>query len=252
MIFKNFSSNFPELIETQIFPTTGDDVESQYVCITLQIVPTAGYPDTKPIFKLKSPRGLDDAGIATIERAVSQKLDESLGQPVVFDLIDLIREHLTESNLPTGQCVICLYGFQEGDEFTKTSCFHYLHSHCLAIWLTNAKKNFDEEQAKLPNWQKNEAKPFQSSCPVCRELIDVQVEKLQEAPPPLEQESAPEFRLTDELKALQAQMAQLFRHQQENGGIIDVNAEEKALIAIDPEGAANEQKRRQDNLTRKF
>lgn len=239
-------SDFPELIETTIFPTTGEDTDRQYVCITLQIMPTSQYPETKPDFKLKAPRGLDDGGIAAIERAIAQKLDESLGQPVVFDLIDLIREQLTESNLPTGQCVICLYGFQEGDEFTKTVCYHYLHSHCLAVWLMNASKNYDEEQAKLPTWQRNEAKPFQSCCPVCRELIEVDVEGLKQARPPQELENAPDFCLTEELKALQAEMSKLFLKQKEKGGIIDVSADEKNLLAIDPEGAANEQKRRQE------
>lgn len=239
-------SEFPELIETTIFPTTGEDTDRQYVCITLQIMPTASYPEDKPDFKLKAPRGLDDGGITAIERAIQQKLDETLGQPVVFDLIDLIREHLTESNLPTGQCVICLYGFQDGDDFTKTACYHYLHSYCLGVWLTNARKNFDEEQAKLPNWQRSEAKPFQSCCPVCREIIDVDVDSLKAAQPPQELENAPEFQLTEELKQLQAEMSKLFLKQKEKGGIIDVTADEKTLIAIDPEGAANEQKRRQE------
>lgn len=244
-IFDRFS-DFPEMIETTVFPTTCEDTDRQYVCITLQIMPTNRYPETKPDFKLKAPRGLDDHGVTVIERAITQKLEESLGQPVVFDLIDLIREHLTESNLPTGQCVICLYGFQDGDEFTKTACYHYLHSHCLGIWLTNARRNFDEEQAKLPAWQRNEAKPFQSCCPVCRETIDIDVESLKLAQPPQELESAPEFCLTAELKALQLEMSKLFMKQKEKGGIIDAAAEEKMLIAIDPEGAANEQKRRQE------
>lgn len=237
-------SDFPELIETRVFPTTGEDTERQYVCITLQIMPTKEYPETKPDFKLRNPRGLDDACISAIEKAIVAKLDESIGQPVVFDLIDLIREYLTESNVPTGQCVICLYGFQEGDDFTKTSCYHYLHSHCLAIWLQNARRNFLEEQSKLPQWQRSEAKPFQSSCPVCREAIDIDLEKLKEAKTPQELENAPQFTLTEELKQLQAEMAKLFLHQKQKGGIIDASVEDKTLIAIDPEGAANEPKRK--------
>ncbi|EDS31659.1 conserved hypothetical protein [Culex quinquefasciatus] len=154
-------SGYPELIETTVFPTVGEEVDSQYVCITLQIspflsvLPVPGYPDVKPNIKLKNPRGLDDHIINCIEAAVRQKLDECLGSPVVFDLIDIIREHLTESNLPTGQCVICLYGFQEGDEFTKTVCYHYLHSHCLACHLKASKKNYDEELAKMPVSRRN-------------------------------------------------------------------------------------------------
>ncbi|XP_055596790.1 E3 ubiquitin-protein ligase RNF25 isoform X2 [Uranotaenia lowii] len=233
-------SGIPSLIETTVFPTVGEEVDSQYVCITLQVQPVNGYPDVKPIIKLKNPRGLDDHCINTIEAAVRQKLDESLGQPVVFDLIDIIREHLTESNLPTGQCVICLYGFQEGDEFTKTVCYHYLHSHCLACHLKASKRNYDEELAKMPVWKQKEAKPYQAQCPVCRESIEVQVEPLSKCRPPSELANAPRFQLTDELKALQVQMNRLYMHQKSRGGIIDLDAEEVNVISIETEGGNGE------------
>uniref|UniRef100_A0A182TRH5 RWD domain-containing protein n=1 Tax=Anopheles melas TaxID=34690 RepID=A0A182TRH5_9DIPT len=238
-ITKN-ASGFPELIETTVFPTVGEELESQYVCITLQVLPSAGYPDVRPNVKLRNPRGLDDNIIGLIERAVQQKLTESLGQPVVFDLIDIIREHLTESNLPSGQCVICLYGFLEGDEFTKTVCYHYLHSHCLACHINASKRNYEEEIEKLPIWKRKEAKPFQAQCPVCREAIDVEVEPLMRCRPPAERESAPRFQVTDELKSLQAQMNRLFMHQKRRGGIIDLEAEEGNVIAIRTESPNGE------------
>ncbi|XP_058459888.1 E3 ubiquitin-protein ligase RNF25 [Malaya genurostris] len=230
-------SGFPELIETTVFPTVGDELDSQYVCITLQVLPVSGYPAVKPNIKLKNPRGLDDQIINSIETAVRQKLDECLGQPVVFDLIDIIREHLTESNVPSGQCVICLYGFQEGDEFTKTSCYHYLHSHCLACHLNASKRNYDEELAKMPVWKQKEAKPYQALCPVCREPIDLEVEPLTKCQPPVELVNAPRFELTDELKSLQAQMTRLYLHQKSRGGIIDLDAKEGNVIAIETENA---------------
>lgn len=126
-------------------------------------MPSIGYPDIKPKYQLRNPRGLDDMSIEQIRAAVEQKLIESLGSPVVFDLIDVIREHLTDSNLPSGQCVVCLYGFQDGDAFTKTDCYHYLHSYCLARHLDASKNNYDEEQEKLPAWQRKSAKPYQVS-----------------------------------------------------------------------------------------
>jgi len=126
-------------------------------------MPVEGYPDVKPEFKLRNPRGLDDHTITMIEDSIKQKLNESIGIPVVFDLIDVIREHLTDRNLPSGQCVVCLYGFNEGDQFTKTACYHYLHSYCLARHLVASKKNYQEEQDKLPAWQRNLSKPFQVS-----------------------------------------------------------------------------------------
>ncbi|KXJ84258.1 hypothetical protein RP20_CCG018887 [Aedes albopictus] len=234
------SSGIPEMIETTVFPTVGEEVDSQYVCITLQVLPGPTYPDVKPTIRLKNPRGLDDHIINNIESAVRQKLDESVGQPVVFDLIDIIREHLTESNLPSGQCVICLYGFQEGDAFTKTVCYHYLHSHCLACHLNASKRNYDEELSKMPVWKQKETKPYQAQCPVCREPIEVEVEPLSKCRPPSELINAPKFRVTDELKTLQAQMSRLYLHQKSRGGIIDLDAEEGNVIAIETEGANSE------------
>lgn len=115
------------MIETIVLPTVGEEIDSQYVCITLQVMFTKGYPDAEPKYQLRNPRGLDDFSIETIRRAIDLKLKESIGAPVVFDLIEVIREHLTHSNLPSGQCVVCLYGFQSGDAFAKTECYHYLH-----------------------------------------------------------------------------------------------------------------------------
>lgn len=149
------------MIETIVLPTVGEEVESQYVCITLQVLFTKGYPDVEPKYQLRNPRGLDDFSIDAIRKAIDVKLKESIGAPVVFDLIEVIREHLTHSNLPTGQCVVCLYGFQAGDEFTKTECYHYLHSYCLARHLDASKLNHDEEIEKLPTWQQKTIKPFQ-------------------------------------------------------------------------------------------
>lgn len=76
-------------------------------------------------------------------------------------IIQLIREHLTRSNLPTDQCAVCLYGFREGDEFTKTECYHYFHSHCLAAHVAAAERYYREEQDKLPQWQQDATNKFQ-------------------------------------------------------------------------------------------
>lgn len=236
-IFSRFDvfSGFPELIETIVLPTVGEEIDSQYVCITLQVMPTIDYPDVKPHYQLRNPRGLDDNGIESIRKAVEQKLDDSIGSPMVFDLIDVIREHLTDSNLPSGQCVVCLYGFQEGDAFTKTVCYHHLHSYCLARHLDASRHNYDEEYVKLPAWQQQTAKLYQAHCPVCREPIDDDPEPLRAASPPCELKNAPDFELTSELKGLQVKMANLYMHQKQRGGIIDLNADDSNVISIDSE-----------------
>lgn len=76
---------------------------------------------------------------------------------------------------------------------------------------------------------------FQAFCPVCRELVSDNVDPIHNALPPLELRNAPAFQLTNELKDLQARMANLFLHQKNLGGIIDLNSEESNVISIDSE-----------------
>lgn len=203
-------------------------------------MPSEGYPEISPAFQLKKPRGLDDEAINVIKKAILTKLNESIGLPVVFDLIEVIREHLTESNLPSCHCCVCLYGFQEGDQFAKTDCYHYLHSYCLARHLVASKKNYQEEQDKLPAWQRKMSKPYVQRCPVCREAIHNEVEPLLKSIPPIELENAPKFELTDELIHLQNKMAGLFLHQQHRGGIINLKEEEGNVISIETEESVDD------------
>ncbi|CAH2013040.1 unnamed protein product [Acanthoscelides obtectus] len=228
----------PELIKTTIFPSTANEVDKQYVCVTLEVKLPEEYPDCEPVVQLRNPRGLDDSTINHLYKSIKEKCVDNVGQPVIFELIDLIRENLTESNLPTCQCAVCLYGFCEGDSFTKTQCFHYFHSYCLANHVSITKRHFQEEQDKLPAWQKS-TKGFQATCPVCREPIECNVDELKTANPPKELESAQKFEVSNDLRLLQERMRQLFSYQKSRGGIIDVEAEENKLLLITQSGEEN-------------
>ncbi|XP_043462520.1 E3 ubiquitin-protein ligase RNF25 isoform X2 [Leptopilina heterotoma] len=226
----------PELIEILVFPSTGNDSQSQYVCVRLIVKLLTGYPDISPEVSFRNPRGLDEGTMKLIQSEAEVKCQDFVGQPVMFELIELVREHLTKSNLPTGQCAVCLYGFREGDEFTKTECYHHFHSHCLASHVAAADRYYREEQEKLPQWQQDSSKQFQALCPVCRESINCDVETLYSAPPPIDVETATDFSVTAELRELQRKMAVLYLHQQQRGGIIDLEAEEiKMLVRTEDE-----------------
>lgn len=233
-------------IETTVLPLTGEEDEQQYICVTLQVLPPPGYPDVSPAFKLLRPRGLDDGRLEAIRSACNAKIKESIGLPVVFDLIEVVREHLTGSNLPSGQCVICLYGFSEGDEFTRTECFHYLHSYCLARHLNALRRSYQEEYDKLPAWLQKTADPFQALCPVCREHIHDESDSLKCAMPPSELENAPEFQVTQELRQMQQRMSQLYLQQKSRGAIIDAEAEAGTVIAIETEEDVRRRQRREE------
>lgn len=79
----------PTVIETVVHPSTGDDADQQFVCITLEVKLTPHYPDCSPEVALRNPRGLDDALVANIKSQIKEKLLECLGQPVVFELIEV-------------------------------------------------------------------------------------------------------------------------------------------------------------------
>lgn len=77
----------PQIIETVVHPSTGDDPDQQYVCVTLQVTLTPDYPEKSPDVLLRSPRGLDDEILGIMNKQIKHKLEECIGQPVVFELI---------------------------------------------------------------------------------------------------------------------------------------------------------------------
>ncbi|KAK7862256.1 hypothetical protein R5R35_008133 [Gryllus longicercus] len=231
VIVKCDENGFPSSVETVVFPATADDAMRKYVCVTLVVELPEGYPDKTPNVMLRNPRGLDDTVLEKIQVDIKEKCSDYTGQPVIYELIELVKEHLTASNLPSCQCAICLYGFSEGDQFTKTECYHYFHSYCLASHVVNTEKSFKEEQEKLPAWQRVQ-KTFQVQCPVCREPIAYDMDLLTSAPPPLDVENARQFELNDELRSLQQKMASLFSYQKSRGGIIDPEADDSKLVLV--------------------
>lgn len=93
-------------------------------------------------------------------------------------LLQKAKEILTESNIPHGSCVICLYGFkvchhrklsqnadsnlsavcscscvcvclQEGETFTKTNCYHYFHCHCLGRYVSHSESELRQREKEL-------------------------------------------------------------------------------------------------------
>ncbi|XP_039752850.1 E3 ubiquitin-protein ligase RNF25 isoform X2 [Pararge aegeria] len=222
----------PRAIETLIHPSTADKKEEQFVCVTLEVILTPDYPESSPEVILRNPRGLDDKLVNEIHKKIKEKLDRHVGNPIVFELIEIVRGFLTECNLPSGQCVICLHDFVNGDVFTKTPCYHHFHSHCLSKHLINSKKYYDEELEKLPNWQRSEAIPYKQTCPVCRCELKFDVSTLEQAPPPVDSINAPPFRLTDELRALQDRMAAQLARQIARGGVVGMGDEGPPLLTI--------------------
>ncbi|CAK1551257.1 unnamed protein product [Leptosia nina] len=234
-IIIKWEDGVPKGVEMNVLPSTCDNTDEQYVRLTLEICLSPDYPETSPKVIMRNPRGLDDRILSCMQSDIEDKLNENIGHLIVYELIEMVRECLTQCNLPRGQCVICLHGFVQGDIFIKTPCFHYFHSQCLSKHFIAGKKYYEEELDKLPAWQRMEAKAYQQTCPVCRSTVQFNVDDLKLAPPPVESIDAQPFHLTDEIRSMQERMAALMAHQISRGGVIGIgDTEPPPLIITDP------------------
>lgn len=79
----------PHIVEMVVHPSTGNDTDQQFVCVTLEVKLTPGYPDCSPEVTLRNPRGLDDEVLGSINSQIQHKLHDCAGLPVVFELIEV-------------------------------------------------------------------------------------------------------------------------------------------------------------------
>lgn len=151
-----------------LHPATAEVQDSQFVCFTLVLQVPVQYPHEVPQISIRNPRGLSDEQIHKISQALGHVAKEGLGTAMLYELIEKGKEILTDNNIPHGQCVICLYGFQEKEAFTKTPCYHYFHCHCLARYIQHMEQELNtQEQEQQHVVTKQKAVGVQ--CPVCRE-----------------------------------------------------------------------------------
>nr|XP_038939284.1 E3 ubiquitin-protein ligase RNF25 isoform X2 [Rattus norvegicus] len=174
-----------------LHPATAEVQDSQFVCFTLVLQVPVQYPHEVPQISIRNPRGLSDEQIHKISQALGHVAKEGLGTAMLYELIEKGKEILTDNNIPHGQCVICLYGFQEKEAFTKTPCYHYFHCHCLARYIQHMEQELNTQEQE------------QQHVVTKQELY---------------QPSAESLRQQEELK-------RLYQRQQEKGGIIDLEAE---------------------------
>ncbi|XP_062435145.1 E3 ubiquitin-protein ligase RNF25 [Rhea pennata] len=207
-----------------LHPATGEDQDSQYVRFTLVLSVPPQYPDKAPEIAIRNPRGLSDEQLQKISQTLGHVAEARLGTEVLYELIEKGKEILTDNNIPHGQCVICLYGFQEREAFTKTQCYHYFHSHCLARYAQHMEEEVlmqqEEREQHLAPSPKQEVGV---QCPVCRETLVYDLCALKAAPPP--QHPLEPYRPDAKTLQHQEELRLIFKRQQEKGGIIDPEAE---------------------------
>ncbi|XP_062047914.1 E3 ubiquitin-protein ligase RNF25 [Lepus europaeus] len=225
-VIKGSGRSSPWEILITLHPATAEDQDSQYVCFTLVLRVPAQYPYEVPEISIRNPRGLSDEQILKISQALGSVAKAGLGTAILYELIEKGKEILTDNNIPHGQCVICLYGFQEKEAFTKTACYHYFHCHCLARYIQHMEQELkaqgqEQEQDRQHAAAKQTAVGVQ--CPVCREPLVYDLASLQAAPEP--QQPVELYQPSAESLLQQEELKRLYQRQQARGGIIDLKAE---------------------------
>ncbi|XP_065570736.1 E3 ubiquitin-protein ligase RNF25-like [Artemia franciscana] len=228
-------SGIPLLVRSTLYPATAEDSSQQYVCTDLEISLPKGYPDVSPTIRLRNSRGLSDLVIKQIEEACKRRCVDFKGNPILYELFELVKDHLTNSNRPAGDCPICLFGFHPNDDFVHTECYHHFHKHCLYRYIISTKRGWNEEDQELISHgaalhllNREERKVL---CPMCRLTIDLQEEDLANAQSPVEYSQAPESYVTSEdISNIQKGFQSLYLKQKMKGAIIDPTEEPPVLV----------------------
>ncbi|XP_014668433.1 PREDICTED: E3 ubiquitin-protein ligase RNF25-like [Priapulus caudatus] len=192
------------------------------------------YPDVPAEVRLQSPRGLAEDVLKRLEIDIAALATARIGVPMLYEIIEYVKDDLTDQNIPHGECSICLELFEEADVFTKTECYHHFHQYCLGRYVEHSLA-----EQKIAQREKSTATALAEStkpcvlCPVCRVEITFNLPLLKSAPPPVSSLEKVSFEPSPEVVELQQQMAALFQQQKKRGAIINVE-EERNKFLLDP------------------
>ncbi|XP_029363518.1 E3 ubiquitin-protein ligase RNF25-like isoform X1 [Echeneis naucrates] len=215
-----------------LYPSTAEDSVSQFVRLTLTLTLDQQYPSSSPVISIHNPRGLSDDKLSSVQKCLQVEAQSCLGSPVLYQLIEKAKEILTESNIPHGNCVICLYGFKERETFTKTSCYHYFHSHCLGRYVSHSEKELRQREKELEEDKtrdRADCPELTVVCPVCREPLAYDVDQLLSSPAPQLPE-LDEAAIDSDFQQKWVELQKLLERQRSKGGIIDPDEESNRFL----------------------
>lgn len=116
--------------------------------------------------------------------------------------------------------------------FTKTSCYHYFHSHCLGRYITHSEMELKDRERELEEDKtrdRTEEEELAVVCPVCRESLTYDLDALLSSPAPVlcQQEDAV---IGGEFKKKWEALQKILERQKEKGGVIDPEAESNRFL----------------------
>eukprot|EP00128_Syssomonas_multiformis_P000303 Colp12_sorted_trinity150504_noHs@26193 len=159
-----------KILQLDLKPHTAQDESKQFVRATLLIGILPKYPEVAPIIRFKNVRGMADEDITQRLRKLYDLADSRKGEVMLYDMIEWVKETLTEKNIPAEHCSVCLCAFADESEIVKTSCFHYFHPACLASYITHCVAHPPEEKGvEMPAESRRPSIARTTvPCPVCR------------------------------------------------------------------------------------
>ncbi|XP_068605796.1 E3 ubiquitin-protein ligase RNF25, partial [Brachionichthys hirsutus] len=215
-----------------LYPSTAEDSLSQFVRLTLTMTLDQQYPSSAPAISIHNPRGLSDDKLRSVQKCLQLEAQARLGSPALYQLIEKAKEILTDSNVPHGNCVICLHGFQEDEVFTKTSCYHYFHCHCLGRYVSHSESELRQRERELEEDKTRAgAAPQELTvvCPVCREPLTYDVDQLLSSPAPQLPE-LDEAAIASGFRLKWLKLQKVMERQRSKGGVIDPDEESKRFL----------------------
>ena len=220
------------LFVMEILPSTAGDVSSQNVCATLRLDLPLSYPLDIPIVSLQKLRGLSDLQQAALLSHLENAISVRKGSPMIYDLIDVIKDYLTRSNFPSVECPFCLCFIEEGDEFCKTPCLHYFHAFCLRRYLDFVHKQIREQGEDVDKY-----KQLGKTCVVCRaEFLEaISVEEKTGVREPKSLKAVDTILLSESVQHEQERRNQIFQKQKLKKGIIELKADDVITLNHIPE-----------------
>ncbi|OWF56798.1 uncharacterized protein LOC110452394 [Mizuhopecten yessoensis] len=227
----NNDNGHPSSITVQLHPSTGEDVHKKFVCMTLTLNVPVGYPNELPEILIRNPRGVGEEELESLHEAINELAEERRGGHMLYDIIELAKESLTEGNVPHCPCTICLDHFSKGEEFTRTGCYHYFHQHCLYRYVTHTLESLKSEAHQRPKHdelgQEDRVKVF---CPVCREIMNYDLDLLSMSKRQTTEDDHQLYKPSAEICKWQVEMADILKSQKQKGGIIDLEAEKNKFL----------------------
>ena len=210
----------PTLVNLFLHPSTGDDDDdSKYVCLNLLLTISEKYPLHSPGISIKNPRGLSDAHVVSIQENLLALAKEKIGSPMLYDLIEYAKECLSDNNIPSCPCVICLEHFEHKEKFVKTECYHYFHAVCLSNYVDHFLSVNEEDKTIV--------------CPMCRLEIEYNKNESEIEEDNNFGEGIFVYKPNEDQLRAQAERQRIFEYQKSKGGIIDLEEERnKFLIGI--------------------